>query len=239
MLEVKNLSVSAEEKLIINNLSLDFTVDPGRLFVLFGPNGCGKSTLFRSLMGFSQYHIQGDILLEGVNIKKKTIDQRVNSGLVYMYQTPPKLKGLTLENISREISDVSDKEISSTLSVFDFYSRDINSGLSGGEVKRSELFTLSLIKTPKVFLFDEPDSGVDIDNLKIIGKYIEKLLQKNKAMGIIITHNGDILKYLKAQKGAVMYNGQIVCQGDPKELLDCIKKDGYKGCVNCKKKKIC
>lgn len=151
-----------------------------------------------------------------------------------MYQNPPKLKGITLENIKKEISAKGKEHDVKELSVENFQQRDINVGLSGGESKRTELYTLSLLKNTKVFLFDEPDSGVDVDNLKVVARYIKKMLVVNNAIGVIITHNGDILKYLDVEKGAVIYDGQVACEGNPKILWNCIKKEGYKSCINCK-----
>jgi len=238
MLKLKNVSVTVEENEIVKDVTLDFTVDPGRFFALFGPNGSGKSTLFRAIMGFSNYDVSGDILLEGKKINDMSIDERVKEGLVYMYQHPPKLKGIKLNDVieesTQEDSIIKFKDNIKKLNVLEFYNRDVNSGLSGGELKRSELFTLSALPNTKVFLFDEPDSGVDIDNLKRIGKYMDSMLKEKDAIGIIVTHTGDILKYLDAQKGAVIYDGVVKCKGKAESILKCIKKEGYESCLNCK-----
>lgn len=243
MFQVKNLHVTVEKQKILKDLTQDFSVPAGKFFVLFGPNGCGKSTLFRASMGFSKYKVKGDILLDGKKINGLDIDERVKKGLVYMYQTPPVLKGVKFENIVKESIGKEKfwEEHSKDVDILDarkFLQRDINVGFSGGEVKRSELLSISLLPSTKVFLFDEPDSGIDLDNLKNIGEYMTDLLKKRKAMGIIVTHSGDILKYIDAYKGAVMYRGEIGCVGDPLELLDCIKKEGYSECVSCNRKKI-
>ena len=242
MFKVKNLSVTVDGQEIIKGLTQDFTVPVGKFFVLFGPNGCGKSTLFIACMGFSKYEVSGDILLDGKKINGLKIDERVKSGLAYMYQHPPSLKGVKFEDVAKESvgDDLVWKEYSKDIDSLDarkFLKRDINVGLSGGEVKRSELLSLAMLENTKVFLFDEPDSGIDLDNLKKVGEYMGNLLKKKKAMGIIITHSGDILKYIDAVKGAVMYRGKIACVGKPMEILECIKEKGYSKCVNCKEVK--
>lgn len=243
MLKLKNISVKVENQEILKDLTQDFNVPIGKFFVLFGPNGSGKSTLFRAVMGFSKYEVTGDILLNGKRLNNLTIDERTRKGLAYMYQTPPSLKGVKPENIIKESigEEIFSSEYSKDADMLDamrFYKRDINVGFSGGEVKRSELLSLAMLPNTKVFLFDEPDSGVDLDNLKKIGEYMGKLLEKKKAIGIIVTHSGDILKYIDAHIGAVIYDGKIACEGDPHKILKCIKKDGYKRCVNCKEKII-
>lgn len=244
MLKIQNLSVKIEEKEILKNLSLDIDPKPGETFVLFGPNGSGKSTLLRSIMGLSGYKItQGNIKLNDNDLSKLSVDQRAKEGLLYLYQHPPKIKGVKLEYIITEQTNSHDpyesfKEAIDTLEVNNLYDRDINVGLSGGEMKRVEILTLSLMENKKLFLLDELDSGVDVDNLKKIGKYINKLLKETNSSAILITHTGALLKHLNINKGAVIYKGEIVCQGDAKEIFKCIEKDGYKSCLTCKGEKL-
>ena len=243
MFEVKNLYVTVDNQEILKGLTQDFTVPTGKFFVLFGPNGCGKSTLFRASMGFSKYKVKGDILLDGKRINGLDIDKRVKRGLAYMYQIPPQLKGVKFEDIIKEGTgeETIFKQYSKDIDMLDaskFLQRDINVGLSGGEIKRSELLSLSMLPDTKVFLFDEPDSGIDLDNLKKVGRYMTDLLKRKKAMGVIVTHSGDILKYIDAVKGAVMYREKIACVGNPLDILKCIRKKGYAECVNCNGKNI-
>ena len=130
----------------------------------------------------------------------------------------------------------------------EFLERDINAGFSGGEIKRSELLQL-MAQDPDFLLFDEPESGVDLENISLIGKAISELLQRGfkvncrksqkelhqerTKMGLIITHTGFILDYLTADKGQVLYNGVLTCTSHPREIFKCISEVGYGECVRC------
>jgi len=124
----------------------------------------------------------------------------------------------------------------------------VNAGFSGGEIKRSELLQLSA-QNPDLMLFDEPESGVDLENIALVGNTIAALLQKNGVkdksksrlqlkhertkMGLIITHTGHILDYVAVDKGQVLYNGVLSCSTNPREILRCIAEIGYEECVRC------
>jgi Fe-S cluster assembly ATP-binding protein len=130
----------------------------------------------------------------------------------------------------------------------DFLDRDVNAGFSGGEIKRSELLQLSA-QNPDLMLFDEPESGVDLENIALVGNTIAMLLQKNgmpaevktrlqvkrerTKMGLIITHTGHILDYVAVDKGQVLYDGVLSCSTNPREILRCIAEIGYEECVRC------
>jgi Fe-S cluster assembly ATP-binding protein len=120
-----------------------------------------------------------------------------------------------------------------------FLQRDINKGFSGGEIKRSEVLQL-MIQNPDFVMLDEPESGVDLENISLIGTTIGALLEKDKYLakrkksGLVITHTGYILDYLDADKGHVMCDGQIRCHGNPRDILKDIKQRGYKECLECR-----
>jgi Fe-S cluster assembly ATP-binding protein len=120
--------------------------------------------------------------------------------------------------------------------------RDINLGFSGGEVKRSEIFQL-LLQNPLLSLIDEPESGVDVENIKLVGRALKKLLHKESRLrkrmnsGIIITHTGLILNYLNADRGYMLINGCLTCSGNAREIFELIQKRGYKECQNCLQKR--
>ena len=120
----------------------------------------------------------------------------------------------------------------------EFLDRDVNLGFSGGEVKRSEILQL-LAQMPDFTMFDEPDSGVDIENVELLAEELNVLLDKDKKpgqrkrAGLLITHLGYILNFVKADKAHVLMHGVIACSGDPDEILEDIRKEGFKGCVGC------
>jgi Fe-S cluster assembly ATP-binding protein len=119
-----------------------------------------------------------------------------------------------------------------------FLERDVNYGFSGGEIKRSELLQL-LAQDPEMVLLDEPESGVDMENLQVVGEIIGLLLQKDRRRqhreksGLIITHTGFIMDYVNADRGYIMLDGRLLCHGNPRDILQDIKKFGYEECSRC------
>ena len=129
-----------------------------------------------------------------------------------------------------------DKE-AEELNLKDFLDRDINLGFSGGELKRSELLQL-LAASPRLCLFDEPESGVDLENIALVGRVMNKILDRDKDnTALIITHTGYILDYVRADRGSILVGGRLHCTGEPKEILKTIKKHGYQWCITCEKEK--
>jgi Fe-S cluster assembly ATP-binding protein len=119
-----------------------------------------------------------------------------------------------------------------------FLERDVNLGFSGGEVKRSEILQL-LAQKPDFIMFDEPDSGVDIENVELLAEEINILLDKDKKpgrrekSGLLITHLGYILNFVAADTAHVLMDGKIACSGNPSEIIEDIRKEGFHGCVEC------
>ncbi len=242
MLEIKQLSVAIDSKEIVHDVS--FSIKAGETHVLFGPNGSGKTTLLMAIMGAPRYHItKGSIIFKGKDIVGLSIDARARLGIGMSLQRPPVVRGVKTRDMvvacmRERTSDETIARIAEEANMVDMMDRDINYGFSGGEIKRSELMQL-LAQEPDLALLDEPESGVDLVNISLIGELIGELLQKEYHIrdrtrgGLIITHTGHILDYVNARTGYVMINGNIVCEGDPHEILGVIKEKGYEECRKC------
>jgi len=242
MLEIKDLVVAVEGKEILHGINL--TIRAGETHVLFGPNGSGKTTLLMTIMGFPKYQVKaGAIFLRGVDITRMPVDERARMGIGMSFQRPPVVRGVkTRDIVLASMKDKNNPDLVTSLAsrtdLLDFLDRDINYGFSGGEIKRSELMQL-LAQRPDLVLLDEPESGVDLENIVLIGRLINELLEKEStmrtrsSMGLIITHTGFILDYVNARNGYIMLDGKIGCTGDPHEILKEIKEKGYEECAKC------
>ena len=242
MLEVKDLSVKVEDKLIIKNVN--FTLKEATSHILFGPNGSGKTTLISALMGLPGYEVvSGQILFRGEDITHKGVDERARLGIVVSFQNPPEVTGVKLADLlkvclGKAVSDEFSAEETRMIEAFkltSFLSRDVNLGFSGGERKRSEILQLIFMK-PKLLLLDEPDSGVDVESLRLIASEIERYVESSGASSLIITHKGDILDYIKATYGCILLDGQFHCFIDPMSIYEDIKRIGYEECVACRRR---
>ena len=246
LLEIENLAVEVSGKRVLKDINL--AIEEGETHVLLGPNGAGKSTLFLTILGFPNYNVvNGTIKFKGQDITGLTTAERVKLGIGVSFQTPPSIRGVSVGDLLKIIShqDVNDelnprmKELARKLKFSDeFLERDVNLGFSGGEVKRSEILQL-LAQMPDFTMFDEPDSGVDIENVELLASEIGTLLDKDKKhgerkrSGLLITHLGYILNFVNADKAHVLMNGVISCSGNPAEILEDIRKNGFNGCVEC------
>ncbi len=250
MLIIEDLQVELAGRMLLKDIDLE--IRPGETHVLFGPNGSGKTSLLMTIMGYPQYVVRkGKITFKGTDITHAPLNERAALGIGMSYQRPPTINGLKTRQMidicARKKVDV--EEMARSLNFEDFLDRDVNAGFSGGEIKRSELLQLKA-QDPDLMLFDEPESGVDIENMALIGNTIAQVLQKESPkagnakpvarqwkertkMGLIITHTGYILDYVPADKGQVLYNGVLACAGNPREIFQCIGRLGYEECVKC------
>lgn len=244
MLEIEDLTVEVNGKTLLHDVNLE--VKKGYTNVLFGPNGAGKSALMRTIMGFSEYKVvKGRILFNGEDIIGLSVDERARLGMGIMMQRPPDMSGIKLRDLVKVLSKGQrDPEVlAENLDMKRFLDRDVNVGFSGGEIKRSELLQLA-VQNPNLYLLDEPESGVDLVSIEQVGMTIKGLLEeglncpgesceKGKS-ALIITHTGQILDYIKADRGYILCNGTIMCSGNPLKMLEEIKSRGYEECIKCR-----
>jgi len=243
MLEIKQLAVEVEGREILHEINLN--IEDGEAHVLFGPNGSGKTTLLMAIMGFPKYKVtKGSIIFEGKDITGLPLDERARLGIGISFQRPPVVRGVKTRDMLSvclgEEAEETIEQLAEKAGLADFLDREVNYGFSGGELKRSELMQL-MAQKPNLALLDEPESGVDLVNIAVIGQLINELLDKGcpirfrKCAGLIITHTGHILDYVNARTGYVMLDGRISCEegGDPHEILATIREKGYEECIKC------
>ncbi len=242
MLEIHNLHVEVGGREVLHGVSL--TIQDGQTHVLLGPNGSGKTTLLRTIMGFASSKVtEGTILFNGIDVTNKPVHERAKLGMGIMFQRPPTISGLKLGKFIAATTRIGDEPIpalAEKLHMTQFLDRDVNAGFSGGEIKRSEILQLT-VQNPSFVMLDEPESGVDVENMALLGKAAASLLEKDVHMisrtksGLIITHTGYILDYIEADVGHVLIDGYLRCSGNPREILKSVKTSGYRECIVCQK----
>lgn len=227
-LDINDLHVEVDGKKILKGI--DLKIKKGNKHALLGPNGCGKSTLLFTILGYPQYKItKGKIYFKGKDITDWSIDKRAKAGIALSFQKPPTIKGVRLGQLLDRFKN-DNTSLTKTLKMDRFLDREINSGFSGGEIKRSELLQIMAMDADFLML-DEPDSGVDVENLRLLGQKIREYLEARSAL--LITHQGHILNYIDVDEAHMMLDGKIVCDGHPKEMLSTIIHDGYEKCIEC------
>lgn len=238
-LDIINLSVMVDNKLVLKDFNL--SLDNGKIYVLMGPNGTGKSTLSRVIMGDSNYKVMsGDILFNGNSILDKSVDERSRMGIFLAMQYPMEIEGVSNQDFLR--TAMSSKE-GKQVGLYDFIMkcekaseelkmdknlihRPLNVGFSGGEKKKNEVLQMKLLK-PSLIILDELDSGLDVDSLKIVSSNIKDYIKENKDTTLlIITHHQKVLDYIKPDYVRVLYDGKIVDSGDYELSLE-IEENGY------------
>ncbi|MEO1678239.1 MAG: ATP-binding cassette domain-containing protein [Pseudomonadota bacterium] len=230
-LEIRNLSVEVAGAPVLQNVSL--RVAAGKIHVLLGPNGSGKSSLLAAIMGLPPWRItSGAILVDGTDISGMSVQERAQLGVGMAFQRPPSLDGVSLSAFASALGAESRlAEAAEALDLADFIDRDMNVGFSGGEIKRWEVLKL-ILQGPRLMLFDEPESGVDLEHVMAIGRAIRKVVSMPDAegrarAGLVITHTGLILNHVAAAQAHILAGGQIVHSGDPASLFAHIQANGY------------
>lgn len=243
MLEIKDIKVKIKDtdQEIIKDLSLN--IGNGEVHAIMGPNGTGKSTLSKVIMGHYKYELtDGDILFNQESIKDLEVNERAKRGIFLGMQDPTVIEGVT----NSEFLKTAQRELTGkNINYFDFISnieksvkdlnfdssmihRHLNKGFSGGEKKKNEILQIKMLK-PKFIILDEIDSGLDVDSLKIVCENINQYLKENKDVSVlIITHYPRILEYIKPDYVHIMNNGTIEKTGNI-DLAFETEKNGYIG----------
>src|ERR1700722_20050929 len=242
MLEIKNLSVSIEDKLILDSLSL--SVNAGEVAAIMGPNGSGKSTLAYVLAGKPAYKVvSGEILLDGESLLELEPNERALKGLFLAFQYPVEIPGvaamtflkaaLNAQRRPRGEGDLTTPDFMRRVRAAaqelkidqEMLRRPLNVGFSGGEKKRFEVLQMALL-TPRVSVLDETDSGLDIDALRVVAEGVNALRSPKRAF-VVITHYQRLLDHIKPDVVHVMARGRIVASGGPELALE-LERNGYR-----------
>ena len=244
-LRIENLTVKVEDKIILKDFNLN--INSGEIHVLMGPNGIGKSTLTKVIMGDYNYKIEkGNIYYNETLINDISVDERSRLGIFLGMQLPMEIEGVTNADFLRTALSIREKE---NFKLFDFIKeldntvellsmkkdmihRGINQGFSGGERKKNEILQMYLLK-PTLVMLDEIDSGLDVDSLKIVGQSIMNYYKKYNPGMLLITHYQRLLDYIKPTHVHIISDGKIVKTGDY-SLVKKVEEEGFQN-INSKK----
>ncbi len=241
MLEIKNLVVSKEGKIILKGI--DLSLQAGAIHAIMGPNGAGKSTLAKVLAGDPSYEvIQGDIFFLGESLLPLEPEERAHKGLFMGFQYPIEIPGISNvqfllaalnakrksrgEDIleEQEFLKILEEKMKDSQIRQEFVHRNINEGFSGGEKKRNEILQMAILD-PCCAILDETDSGLDIDAMKIVARGVNKFMKEDKSL-LLITHYQRLLDYIQPHYVHVLMDGKIVHSGDASLALE-LEARGY------------
>lgn len=227
ILEIKGLNAKIGDKEILKDFNI--SINNKEIAVIMGPNGTGKSTLSKVIMGDSNYTVEsGDIYFKEELINDLKVNERANKGIFLANQNPIEIDGVTnIEFLKAAISSKNNENVQLYKFIKEFentseklkmppslLTRYVNNGFSGGERKKNEILQMLLLK-PNLIILDEIDSGLDVDSLKIVCENIMEYYNENEEVAIlIITHYNKLLEYIKPTTINIMSNGKIVKTGD-------------------------
>lgn len=226
MLEIKNLCFTRDNKRILDNINLKLETD--KFYVITGPNGSGKSTLAKIIMGIEKAD-SGVILLDGIDITSKSVDEIANLGVGFAFQQPVRFKGITVYDLLKiavgkkinksEACDVLSKV---GLCALEYLEREINDSLSGGELKRIEIASV-MAKQPRVAIFDEPEAGIDLWSFRNLTEVFKQIQNESKGTTIVISHQERILNI--ADKIILIEAGKVKKVGDKATMMENLFSD--------------
>jgi len=244
ILKIEGLEAKVAEEDLGILRGLDLEIRPGEIHAIMGPNGSGKSTLAKVLAGHPGYEpTGGSVTFDGQDLLEMEPDERSQAGVFLAFQYPVEIPGVSIANFLRTALQ-SRLEEGEELDIFDFADmltermemlemdpafaeRHVNEGFSGGEKKRNEILQMAVLK-PKIAVMDETDSGLDIDALQIVASGVNKLLEEDPSMSVLlITHYQRLLNYIKPDFVHVMVAGRIVSSGGPEVAL-ALEAEGYR-----------
>ena len=243
LLEIKNLHATVADREILKGI--DLTVNAGEIHAIMGPNGSGKSTLAQVLAGRELYHVTaGQVIYDGKDLLELSPEDRARAGIFLAFQYPVEIPGVSnMYFLKAALNTVRKAQGQEELDAFDFLNmvrdkmalmnmdqtllnRPVNTGFSGGEKKRNEIFQMAVLE-PKLAILDETDSGLDIDALKLVAHGVNTLRSPERSM-IVVTHYQRLLEYIVPDFVHVLSAGRIVKSGG-KELALQLEKEGYAG----------
>lgn len=238
ILNIDNLTVEVAGKTILKDFSLE--IKSGEIHAIMGPNGTGKSTLTKVIMGDPNYKIiKGKISYNGKVINKIPVNERAKLGIFLGMQMPLTIEGVTNADFLRSALRAKEGDNFKLLPFIrkvdklteklhmdsEMIHRGINDGFSGGERKKNEILQMCILK-PNVVLLDEIDSGLDVDSLKLVGESVMDYYNECKPAILLVTHYQRLLDYIKPDFIHIMKDGKIVLSGDKKLALK-IEEEGY------------
>ena len=241
MLQVEHLSYDVLEEGKQSEILTDvsFTVNDGEMLVITGPNGGGKSTVAKLLMGINKASA-GRILLNGEDITDYTIDERAKAGIGFAYQQPPRFKGMTVRRLlslaaGRPLDEKTCCGLLSSvgLCAMEYIDREADATLSGGEIKRIEIATV-LAKQHKLCVFDEPEAGIDLWSFSMLIKRFEQIHKEKRESMILISHQERIIRM--ADRIMVISDGKVESVGEAQEIMPRLFEQEMDSC-ECRRQK--
>lgn len=237
MLEVKNLTFKVDENGVQRSIVKDisFQVEDGEMLVITGPNGGGKSSLAKVLMGIEGAD-EGRIVLDGEDITDYDINHRAEAGIGFAFQQPPRFKGMTVDKLlslaaGRSLTEPECCRMLSSVGLCarEYITREVDATLSGGEMKRLEIATV-LARPHKLCIFDEPEAGIDLWSFSMLVQQFERIHEKKEQSLILISHQERIIQM--ADRIMVIENGKIGAIGTRDEIFPSLLSEGQCACMD-------